>query len=430
MIALREELDALALAGATWSDLLRAISRRTGSAARLLAVDGALLSQHAVPGEPSGDHEVRSFTRVRARLVAADDVTAAFDHGRPLDVELLDGSRWRALAVAAGERRVGMLLLRPTAETSRVGSAGSAGDAWAGLDGALTAASTAVGIVAVWRDARAAATAETAGWFIDELRFGGRSDAELADVGVRFGVRLAQPHVAVQLTYDGDDRRMWETALAWLATPLRSESNAAYTVVAAPAADQLAVINARLQSVLSGGTVRVAAGPPGCGAAAVRASFRLVGTIAGLAARRADEPDATAVATYENVGAAALYLHVPTAALDEFVGRHLGPLEGRDELLDTLRAWFATGGSRARVGVAVHVHRNSVGHRMQRIAELLGIDPRDPAHAESLRAALLAAEVRVARQAADVAAARVVPPAQSTVDSARGGHRDRAIRGA
>ena len=140
--------------------------------------------------------------------------------------------------------------------------AGSAGGA-AGRT-ALTAASTAVGTS---RSAgrQGAATAETAGWFIDELRFGGRSDAELADVGVRFGVRLAQPHVAVQLTYDGDDRRMWETALAWLATPLRSESNAAYTVVAAPAADQLAVINARLQSVLSGGTVRVAAGPPGCG---------------------------------------------------------------------------------------------------------------------------------------------------------------------
>lgn len=308
----------------------------------------------------------------------------------------------RGLAVRAGERRVGVLLVGDAAGDA----AGADVAATATADDVLAAAVTAVAIVAVRRDAEAGAVAESAAWFVDELRFGWRrSDDELLEMGRRFGINLALSHAAVVAAYDGGDRRMWQTAMSWLDTPVRVDGVRAWTLAAGDVAQRVSVMQARLQEIVRDGEVRVAAGPVGTGADALRVGFRLAAVVLGLAARRGG-PAAT---TYADAGTAALLANVRPDALRVFAAQHLGPLEDRRELLDTLRAWYDTGGSRARVGAAVHLHRNSVGHRMHRIRELLGVDPNDPAVSERLRTALAAADVLAVLSELDDAAVPGAP---------------------
>ena len=120
-------------------------------------------------------------------------------------------------------------------------------------------------------------------------------------MGRRFGVNLAQPHAAVVATYDGADRRMWQTAASWLDTPVRVDRGRAWTLATGDVHQRVTVIQARLQEFVSDGAVRVAAGPVGVGAEPLRSGFRLAGIVLGLSARRGGpaattDPSRTAVA--------------------------------------------------------------------------------------------------------------------------------------
>ncbi|MBN9620349.1 MAG: helix-turn-helix domain-containing protein, partial [Actinobacteria bacterium] len=95
---------------------------------------------------------------------------------------------------------------------------------------------------------------------------------------------------------------------------------------------------------------------------------------------------------------AGLLFSVPRAELAGYVHDRLAPVLDHAELLQTLRAWYASGGSRLSVAAATHIHRNSVGHRMERLRTLLGVDPSDPAVAPHLQAALVATDVLAARE--------------------------------
>jgi len=71
----------------------------------------------------------------------------------------------------------------------------------------------------------------------------------------------------------------------------------------------------------------------------------------------------------------------------------LGALEAgpeHDHLLDTLEAWFRADGSTAEAGRLLNCHRNTVGYRLARIAELTGRSVTRPADAAELYAALRA----------------------------------------
>ncbi|MCX4749510.1 helix-turn-helix domain-containing protein [Kitasatospora sp. NBC_01287] len=76
-----------------------------------------------------------------------------------------------------------------------------------------------------------------------------------------------------------------------------------------------------------------------------------------------------------------------------FVARTLGPLLAYDErrgteLVGTLRAYFACGGSLTRAKEELHVHVNTVVQRLERVAALLGPDWNEPARALELQLAL------------------------------------------
>ncbi|WOX13506.1 PucR family transcriptional regulator [Streptomyces sp. N50] len=74
---------------------------------------------------------------------------------------------------------------------------------------------------------------------------------------------------------------------------------------------------------------------------------------------------------------------VPSADARELARIRFAPLDGAASpgaaiLLDTLRTWLTLHGSWDRTAAALHVHRNTVRHRLARIAELLDVDLQDP----------------------------------------------------
>ncbi|RFA09750.1 hypothetical protein B7R54_11430 [Subtercola boreus] len=74
---------------------------------------------------------------------------------------------------------------------------------------------------------------------------------------------------------------------------------------------------------------------------------------------------------------------------DDILGAVLATTDG-ESLIETLEAWFAADGSTAAAGSALHCHRNTVGYRLGRIAELTGRSVAHPVDAAELFAALRA----------------------------------------
>jgi sugar diacid utilization regulator len=212
-------------------------------------------------------------------------------------------------------------------------------------------------------------------------------------VARRYGIRLDQPHAAVALRYDGPDLHTWATALTWIESAVRTDGPRAWSVVGGDVAREAVWMQRRLQPFVRG-PVRVAAGPVVAGAAQTPGSFEVVDLVLELLRARRDRTELT----FDELGLTGLLLAVPEAQLQAFVDRCVGPLLDRPDLLATLEAWYATGGSRAGVADAVAIHRNSVGHRMDRIRALLGADPDAADVSGDLRAALAAREVLLARR--------------------------------
>ncbi|MGW6122355.1 PucR family transcriptional regulator [Nocardia sp. NPDC055165] len=75
-------------------------------------------------------------------------------------------------------------------------------------------------------------------------------------------------------------------------------------------------------------------------------------------------------------------------------GRHLAalldPLEDHPVLLETLTAHLATHSTRLRTARVLHVHPNTVDYRLNKIAEITGLDPTQPDGIWRLRSALVA----------------------------------------
>ncbi|WP_181771585.1 PucR family transcriptional regulator [Amycolatopsis pittospori] len=81
----------------------------------------------------------------------------------------------------------------------------------------------------------------------------------------------------------------------------------------------------------------------------------------------------------------------PGPALDRLATR-LEPLDGNEELLQTLETFLRRGGRR-QTAAALHVHPNTVDYRLRRIADLTGLDPTRLEHIALLNAALAARTV-------------------------------------
>lgn len=354
------ELNDLALGGEGWGVILNRLAAQTGRECRLIGVHGGVF--HA-----TDDSTAAMVPTEVAKVFAAEG---------PMTVMCEDHWQGRALAVRAGRRRVGLLLLaEPVPEEALA---------------FLGAATTAVAIVAVQRDAAAVARSETAERLIDELRFGLlRGEPEITRTAARFGLRLDLPHAAVVFAYDGSNRRTWSTALSWLEMPVREVDGHGWAVLGGDIPKEVSRIRVRLQGMVGDAPVLAAAGPLVTGPKETARSFGDAETVLNLLRRRSGEVELL----HSSLGLAQLLLGIPAERLDAYVTQQLGPLLERPELMSTLDAWLATNGSRAAVAERMHLHRNSVGYRVAQIRQLIGTDPLDPVMAPRLRAALIAGEL-------------------------------------
>jgi hypothetical protein len=74
---------------------------------------------------------------------------------------------------------------------------------------------------------------------------------------------------------------------------------------------------------------------------------------------------------------------IPPADAQDLARTRFAPLDqagapGAAVLLDTLRTWLTLHGSWDRTAATLHVHRNTVRHRLARVGELLDVDLQDP----------------------------------------------------
>jgi DNA-binding PucR family transcriptional regulator len=95
---------------------------------------------------------------------------------------------------------------------------------------------------------------------------------------------------------------------------------------------------------------------------------------------------------FDELGAFCFVLNQPADDIRTFSERMLGPLvaEARhEELLDTLEAYLRSGGSANAVARQLYLHRNTVRHRLRRIAQLTGADLGDPDTRLALQLAIL-----------------------------------------
>ncbi|MCK9932881.1 helix-turn-helix domain-containing protein [Frankia sp. Mgl5] len=222
------------------------------------------------------------------------------------------------------------------------------------------------------------------------------------------GVDLTRPHAAVVLHYDGARRDAWGAALAALDVPVRRDGafgELGWAVLAGDAADvgrELAAVRSRLAAVVgSDRPVLAAAGRvvvgDGRDTSETASSLAEARAVLALLRHRGDGVQLL----HSDTGLAGLLLAVPRARLESFARAELGPLLDRPELLATLAAWLETNGSRAAVAARIHMHRNSVGYRMDRVRELLGLHGDPPERMWRLHAAVVARELVAALPAGD-----------------------------
>ena len=164
-------------------------------------------------------------------------------------------------------------------------------------------------------------------------------------------------------------------------------------VVLAPSDDALATGHAVHQLLGGSATVGVVATEAAALPEAFQEARRCVSALLTLGRRGG-------VSDPQGLGVSRLLLgETSPEHLAEFVQSTLGPLLSYDDhrgtgLVPTVAAWFAHGGRIRETAQALHVHPNTVSQRLDRVAELLGADWREPARGLDLQVALRMHELR------------------------------------
>lgn len=248
----------------------------------------------------------------------------------------------------------------------------------------------------------------------DVLLAGGPDAASVAARAADLGLDLTSPHavlVARRLAAGQSyDDAAWtslpgrlERALAGTrgdALPLVAVKNGRLVCIfAAPDAASLELVagltTGTLGDAAPGGGRRWQAsiGRPLSGPASVRVSYEQAGDALELAMRlRLDTPvvDAGELVVYR-------VLLRDREAAQELIESTLGPLVtargGAGPLLETLDAYFATGGVATKTARRLHLSVRAVTYRLDRVRRLVHRDPTDPAERFTMQAAVIAARL-------------------------------------
>ncbi len=234
------------------------------------------------------------------------------------------------------------------------------------------------------------------GDFLDGLVLGSLTETEAMSEGDRFGHDMAVPHVALVITWQGDRHpsyRQLETivnglnnrrAQSLFARLHDDELRLFYAIDAAspiPVARQFAD-EIQLAARREHPTVRVAIGigSPAARVSGWRASYREAAQAADLSKRlKAEAP------LY--IGDLGIYTFLAhpdyradlLALRDSTIGSLIAYEERqRADLLQTLEAFFKAHGNHTQTAELLTVHRNTLTYRMNRIAEITGLDLNQP----------------------------------------------------
>ncbi|HET7767521.1 MAG TPA: helix-turn-helix domain-containing protein [Chloroflexota bacterium] len=295
---------------------------------------------------------------------------------------------------------------------------------------ALSAASLAVSIELMRaRTASEAQGSAVAGLLHDWLAGRLAEDAIQARAG-QIGLALEPPFAVVALeshpVADAAAARAVATALG--AVPQNEPLVAAVgdgqsaLIVSLPAGATLDTATVRLHAALaqranegmgSGGPVYAGIGRIAAAAADVTRAFDEARRALAVARRLGGMHR---VAYFGTLGAYRVLAATDPAELAGFRAETLGALlrageRGSVDLLRTLEAYLACGGSPQETAQRLHTHRNTVLYRLQRIGELLGTDVRAPEVQFTLWLALRAAEVLGDPQVTPAATTRRTRPA-------------------
>ncbi|GLX98888.1 helix-turn-helix domain-containing protein [Herbidospora sp. NBRC 101105] len=252
----------------------------------------------------------------------------------------------------------------------------------------LERAALVTALLLLFRRSVADAEGRVRGELLDDLI--ARPDlAGLPDRARRLGLDLAEPHVLVSVTHDGQRERaaFWASSEAALTGGLATARGD--EVVLLLPGDKPGVTAKRMAAELSASLGRPAtAGAAQAGsdvAAAYEEARRCASAL--LALGRAGD------------GAGAAELGFVGLVIGEgrdvagFVHGAIGAVRDYDEkkgtqLVQTLVAYFACGGQLTRTAEALHIHVNTVTQRLDRIRRLLGDDWQEPERALEIQLAL------------------------------------------
>lgn len=242
----------------------------------------------------------------------------------------------------------------------------------------------------------------------DALLAGGAEARAVIGRAADLGLDLAAPHaVLVAVEPAGFDGPGAASSLGRLERALQGRRGDAAVLLAvkneqlvcifnAPDPAALAYVEERFGSILGTGPRRrwhAALGRPLAGPDGVRASYEQARDALELAGRlRLPGPiiDAGQLVVFR-------VLLRDRPAIDDLIRTALTPLlaarGGAGPLMETLDAYYATGGVATEAARRLHLSVRAVTYRLSRVEQLLGTDPTDPAERFALQAAVLAARL-------------------------------------
>jgi carbohydrate diacid regulator len=91
----------------------------------------------------------------------------------------------------------------------------------------------------------------------------------------------------------------------------------------------------------------------------------------------------------EELGLASFVCSDDRAMKDELARHLLQPIADRPELFETLVVFLEANLTSASTAQALHIHRHTLDYRLGKIAQLIGLDPRQFQAAAQLQAAML-----------------------------------------
>ena len=247
--------------------------------------------------------------------------------------------------------------------------------------------------------------------FVDDLLRGQADMERLASRAEQFGLQLAAPHAVVLV--EGERSLFEQRSVHWIEDHARSrlrgrdvlvatKEACLVCVVAQPRSDDrepsraLRAVASLVRDVadeLAGGQRwRVTAGRPHAGVTGISRSYREAVDALDIGARLALS-DRLVFA--EDVQVFRVLLR-DEQALGDLVSTMLAPLadaRGGDALLETLSAYYASGGVVVRTAALLHLSVRAVTYRLQKLEQLLGVAADDPQRRFALETAVTGARL-------------------------------------